>query len=144
MLILFPPINIYFFDFFIFPTVFSSISSNLSTESGITFPSPENIEKLLNFFHVTPNTLFSFEFDVNTDVLTVIIDLIASHFAQQAEIGKIYYEKGEKRAFEILCQYYPFLKEHDFQSAMDYDHIDFQLKLNQLITQGRDVAFNHD
>jgi len=113
-------------------------------ESGITFPPPENIEKLLNFFHVTPNTLFGFEFDINTDVLTVVIDLIANHFAQQAEIGKLYYEEGEKRAFEILCQYYPFLKDHDFQSAMDYDHVDFQLKLNQLITQGRDMAFNPD
>jgi Predicted transcriptional regulators len=105
-------------------------------ESGITFPPPKNIEKLLNFFHVTPNTLFGFEFDVNTDVLTVVVDLIANHFAQQTEIGKVFYEEVEKRAFEILCQYYPFLKDHDFQSAMDYDHVDFQLKLNQLITQG--------
>jgi len=39
-------------------------------ESGVTFPTPENIEKILNLFHVTPNTLF--EFDVNTDILTVI------------------------------------------------------------------------
>ena len=104
----------------------------------------ENSFLFSNFFHVTPNTLFGFEFDVNTDVLTVVIDLIANHFAQQAEIGKIYYEDGEKRAFEILCQYYPFLKDHDFQSAMVYDHTDFQLKLNQLITQGRDMAFNPD
>jgi len=104
----------------------------------------ENSFLFSNFFHVTPNTLFGFEFDVNTDVLTVVIDLIANHFAQQAEIGKIYYEDGEKRAFEILCQYYPFLKDHDFQSAMDYNHVDFQLKLNQLITQGRDMAFNPD
>ena len=43
-------------------------------ESGITFPPPENIEKLLKFFRVTPNALFGFEFDINTDVLTVIID----------------------------------------------------------------------
>jgi hypothetical protein len=43
-----------------------------------------------------------------------------------------------------LCQYYPFLKNNDFQSAMDYDCVDFQLKLNQLIMQGRDIAFNPD
>lgn len=108
-------------------------------ESGITFPPAENLEKMLEFFHVDPNTLFHFRKE-SSDYLEQLKTLFEKEKSFQFSLGAY---TSLDAAHEFLIQTYPFLEGCSFDFIMDFHNFEVQKALMSIFKREQNNAFQN-
>jgi len=108
-------------------------------ESGITFPPAENLEKILAFFHIDPNTLFRFHKE-SSDYLEQLKSLFENEKSFQFSLGAY---TNLRAAHEFLIEMYPFLAGCSFDFIIDFHEFEVQKKMMSILKQEQNTAFQN-
>lgn len=102
-------------------------------ENGITFPPPEKIEKILQFFKVDPNTLFGYSSQSKN--LNKLLKIINNEAHLQADIFRNLKVGKEKSVLEQLVKEYPFLVNQDLDVLINYNKFIFKTEVEKYINK---------
>lgn len=102
-------------------------------ENGITFPPPEKIEKIFQFFNVDPNNLFGY--NSHSKNIDSLLRIIANEGSLQADVLQELKSNSESNAIDLLLNKYPFLEGHSLEMLMEYNDYSFKSSVKKYITQ---------
>lgn len=102
-------------------------------ENGITFPPPEKIEKILQFFNVDPNNLFGY--NSHSKNIDTLLRIIANEGGLQADILQELKANDEPSAINLLVNQYPFLEGYNLELLKEYNDFDFERSTKKYIHQ---------
>lgn len=102
-------------------------------ENGITFPPPEKIEKILQFFNVDPNNLFGY--NSHSKNIDILLRIIANEGSLQADILHELKLNDKSKVIDLLVNRYPFLEGHSLEMLMEYNDYSFKSSVKKCITQ---------
>lgn len=102
-------------------------------ENGITFPPPEKIEKILQFFRVDPNTLFGYS--SQSENINELLKIINNEARLQADIFCNLKVGDEKSVLEQLVNEYPFLVNQNLDVLINYNKFIFKTEVEKYINK---------
>jgi len=102
-------------------------------ENGITFPPPEKIEKILQFFRVDPNVLFGYQ--SQSDNINKLLKTINNEAHLQAEIFRNLEVGDEKSVLEQLINEYPYLEKQTMDLLINYNEFIFKTNVEKYIVR---------
>lgn len=102
-------------------------------ENGITFPPPEKIEKILQFFRVDPNVLFGY--NSQSENINKLLKIINNEAHLQADIFRKLEAGDEKSVLKQLVNEYPFMEKQNFDKVLNYNKFIFETNIKKYIGQ---------
>ena len=102
-------------------------------ENGVTFPPPEKIEKILQFFKVDPNALFGF--NSQSENINKLLKIINSEARLQADIFHSLKVGDEKSVLKQLINEYPFMEKQNVDMVLNYNKFIIETNIEKCIDQ---------
>lgn len=102
-------------------------------ENGVTFPPPEKIEKILQFFRVDPNVLFGYH--SQSENINKLLKIINNEAHLQAEIFRNLEVGDEKSVLEQLINEYPYLDKQTMDLLINYNEFIFKTNVEKYIVR---------
>ncbi|WP_170923029.1 hypothetical protein A5821_002345 [Enterococcus sp. 7F3_DIV0205] len=102
-------------------------------ENGVTFPPPEKIEKILQFFRVDPNVLFGYH--SQSENINKLLKIINNEAHLQAEIFRNLEVGDEKSVLEKLINEYPYLEKQNMDLLINYNEFIFKTNVEKYIVR---------